>query len=229
MMTLQEAIRARHSVRHYISRPIGQDILQTLDEEINRCNREGQLHIQLVCNEPKGFGGLLAYGSFSGVENYLVMAGRKADDLDERIGYYGERLVLLAQQLGLSTCWAGLSYRKVKGACTLGGNEKIAAMIALGYGADGGREMKKKSVEALSNAGDATPDWFRRGMESVRLAPSAVNQQKYHFEYLAPQGNALPRVKARKGFSVVGYTQMDLGIAKFHFEAGAGRADFEWA
>lgn len=44
------------------------------------------------------------------------MAGQKADDLDERIGYYGEQLVLLAQALGLNTCWAGLSYRKVNGA-----------------------------------------------------------------------------------------------------------------
>lgn len=40
----------------------------------------------------------------------------KADNLDERIGYYGEQLVLLAQALGLNTCWAGLSYRKVNGA-----------------------------------------------------------------------------------------------------------------
>lgn len=53
---------------------------------------------------------------FHGVENYLVMAGQKADNLDERIGYYGEQLVLLAQALGLNTCWAGLSYRKVNGA-----------------------------------------------------------------------------------------------------------------
>ncbi|EJW99529.1 nitroreductase family protein, partial [gut metagenome] len=147
MMTLLEAIQARHSVRHYLSRPLSSEIVETLQKEIARCNREGHLHIQLVLNERKGFSGLFAYGAFSGVENYLVMAGEKADDLDERIGYYGERLVLLARQLGLGTCWAGLSYRKVKGTYRLESGEKIGCMIALGYPDDPGRKLKRKSVE----------------------------------------------------------------------------------
>ena len=40
----------------------------------------------------------------------LVMAGVKADDLDDRIGYYGEQLVLLAQTLGMNTCRSMLLY-----------------------------------------------------------------------------------------------------------------------
>lgn len=95
-MTLLEAIQARHSVRHYLSQPLSPEIIETLQAQIAACNAEGNLHIQLVLNEPKGFSGLFAYGAFSGVENYLVLAGQKADDLDERIGYYGEKLVLLA-------------------------------------------------------------------------------------------------------------------------------------
>jgi hypothetical protein len=35
-------------------------------------------------------------------------------------------------------------------------------------------------------------------------------------------------VHAKKGFSIIGYTQMDLGIAKYHFEIGAGKENFEW-
>jgi len=27
---------------------------------------------------------------------------------------------------------------------------------------------------------------------------------------------------------MIGYTQMDLGIAKYHFEIGAGKDKFEW-
>ena len=86
MITLIEAIRQRHSVRHYIRRPLSPEIIQTLQEKIDVCNRAGNLHIQLVVNEPKGFSGIMAYGSFSGVENYLVMAGKRSDDLDERVG-----------------------------------------------------------------------------------------------------------------------------------------------
>lgn len=229
MITLLEAIYQRHSVRHYISRPLSPEIIQTLQEKIDACNREGGLHIQLVVDEPKGFSGIMAYGSFSGVENYLVMAGRKSDDLDERVGYYGEQLVLLAEQLGLGTCWAGISYRKVSNTYQLNPGEKIACMIALGYPNDEGRHTKRKSIEAVSNAGPATPEWFVRGVEAALRAPTAVNQQKYYLEYLPPQGDELPRVRATRRFSMVGYTQMDLGIVKLHFEIGAAPARFLWA
>ena len=104
-MTLQEAIEARHSVRAYKEQPLTDEVVKRLEEEIAVVNQRGRLHIQLIQNEPKAFQGTLAkYGKFRNVSNYLVMAGQKADDLDERIGYYGEHLVLLAQTLGLNTC-----------------------------------------------------------------------------------------------------------------------------
>ena len=89
-MTLQEAIRARHSVRAYKDQPLSEDVVKVLEEQIAVLNRDGKLHIQLIRNEPKAFLGTMAkYGKFRNVSNYLVMAGKKADDLDERIGYYG--------------------------------------------------------------------------------------------------------------------------------------------
>lgn len=227
-MTLLEAIKDRHSVRHYINRPLSQEIVDALQSMVDSCNREGNLHIQLVLNEPKGFSGIMAYGSFSGVENYFVMAGEKADDLDERVGYYGEKLVLLAQQLGLGTCWAGISYRKVKGTYDLASKEKIACMISLGYPNDPGRNMKRKSVVQVSNVSSTTPEWFRQGVEAALLAPTAVNQQKFFFEYLGTDNAGVGRVKASKTFSLIGYTRMDLAIAKLHFEIGAGVENFVW-
>ncbi len=227
MMTLLEAIDARHSVRRYISRPLEREAVDCLRAKIDECNSKGNLHIQLVLNERKGFSGMLAYGSFSGVENYIVMAGRRADDLDERVGYYGEQIVLLAQQLGLGTCWAGLSYRKVKGAYALDSEEKVACMISLGYPDDAGRKHKCKSVEDVSNASVSTPEWFEQGVRAALKAPTAVNQQKFYIEYAGVK-DGRHSVRARRLFSVVGYTSMDLGIVKLHFEIGAGRDNFEW-
>lgn len=227
MMTLLEAIDARHSVRHYISKPLSQDIIDAIQAKIDACNREGNLHIQLVLNERKGFSGMMAYGSFSGVENYIVMAGHRSEDLDERIGYFGEQIVLLAQQLGLGTCWAGLSYRKVKGTYTLAPDEKLACMISLGYPDDAGRKHKRKSVADVSNASSVTPLWFERGVQAALKAPTAVNQQKFYFEYVGEQ-DGVSLVRARRLFSVVGYTRMDLGIVKLHFEIGAGKENFKW-
>ena len=81
----------------------------------------------------------------------------------------------------------------------------------------------------MSNVSDNTPEWFRRGVEAALLAPTAVNQQKFSFELLPAKDGQQPRVRAKKGFSLIGYTQMDLGIAKYHFEIAAGTDNFSWA
>ena len=226
-MTLQEAITARHSVRKYIDKEIPVDIVTVLQDKIVEYNKVGNLNIQLVLNETRAFTGMLSYGSFSGVRNYFVMVGKKGADLDERVGYYGEQLVLLAQTLGLNTCWVGLSYRKVPEAYNVGKDEKLACMIALGYGETEGVSHKIKTVEQVSNASDITPSWFKKGVEAALLAPTAVNQQKFSFKYVG-MGNNRHQVRAKKGFSMIGYTQIDLGIAKYHFEIGAGKDNFEW-
>ena len=227
-MTLQEAIEARHSVRAYKNEPLAEDVARRLEEEIAEVNQAGHLHVQLIQNEPKAFQGTLAkYGKFRNVTSYLVMAGKKAEDLDERIGYYGEQLVLLAQTLGLNTCWVGLSYRKIPDTYVLEEGEVIKAYISIGYGETQGVIRKSKTVEQVSNMSDITPSWFKRGVEAALLAPTAVNQQKFSFEYLGMKDDR-HQVRAKKGFSLVGYTQMDLGIAKYHFEIGAGIDNFDW-
>ena len=238
-MTLQEAIEARHSVRAYKDQPLAEEVVKRLEEEIAEVNQTGSLHIQLIRNEPKAFQGTLAkYGKFRNVTNYMVMAGKKSDDLDERIGYYGEHLVLLAQTLGLNTCWVGLSYKKIPDTYVLDVGEVIKAYIAIGYGETQGSSHKIKTIEQVNrtavrtlgsskNASDITPLWYTKGIEAALLAPTAVNQQKFSFEYVGTN-NGRHQVRAKKGISMIGYTQIDLGIAKYHFEIGAGREHFDW-
>ena len=220
----------RHSVRAYTGQPLAADVVEVLEEKISELNEKAHLHMQLIRNETKAFQGKLAkYGKFRGVNDYIVMAGQKADDLDERIGYYGEQLVLLAQTLGLNTCWVGLSYSKVPETYVLDAGEVIEAYISIGYGETQGVSHKSKSVEQVSNANDLTPSWFRQGVEAALLAPTAVNQQKFFFEYIPARDGKPVRVLAKRNFSLIGFTQMDLGIAKCHFEIGAGKENFEWA
>jgi nitroreductase len=226
-MTLLEAVSARHSVRKYIDKELSADIIAALQDKIAECNKVGNLNIQLVQNETRAFTGMLSYGQFSGVKNYLVMVGKKSTDLDERVGYYGEHLVLYAQTLGLNTCWVGLSYRKVPEAYNIGKDEKLVCMIALGYGETQGFSHKIKSIEEVSNASDITPSWFKKGVEAALLAPTAVNQQRFSFEHVGVKNNC-HQIRAKKGLSLIGYTKIDLGIAKYHFEIGAGEVNFEW-
>lgn len=221
-MELIEAIRSRHSVRRYTDKPIEAEILNVLQAEIADCNKEGNLHIQLVTNEPKAFDSFMAhYGKFSGVKNYIALIGKKSDKLDELCGYYGERLVLKAQQLGLNTCWVAMSYKKIPTAFETGSGEKLTVVIALGYGETQGVEHKSKSAEAVSNISAGTPKWSNDGVAAALLAPTAMNQQKFTLTY------ADSKVTAKAGFGF--YTKLDLGIVKYHFEVGAGKENFEWA
>lgn len=222
MMELGQAIKQRHSVRAYLQRPLEDDLVRGLEQMIAQCNRDGGLHIQLVRDEPRAFDSRLArYGKFSGVSNYIALVGRKGPELDEKCGYYGEKLVLWAQQMGLNTCWVGLTYKKIPDAFRVGPAEKLVAVIALGYGATQGVSRRSKTIADVCTVNGAMPDWFRRGAEAALLAPTAVNQQKFHFTL---DGNKV-RAAAGLGF----YSKVDLGIVKYHFEVGAGPDNFTWA
>ena len=161
-MTIQEAIQCRHSVRAYLPRPIEGEPLARLEEEIRQCNQDSGLRIQLITDDPVAFGGRMAhYGKFEGVHSYLALVGPKGPRLEETCGWYGERLVLLAQQLGLNTCWVALTYKKNKSRITISPGEKLACVIAIGYGAAQGVPHRSKPAEAVCRAGEPGPPWFR--------------------------------------------------------------------
>jgi len=220
-MDLMEAMRARHSVRKYLPKELAPDVKAALEQEIAVCNRESGLHMQLVCDEPKAFSGKLAkYGRFEGVTNYIAVIGKKSDTRSETCGYYGERLVLFAQQLGLNTCWVALTYQKIPGVYELADDEKLVIVIAIGYGANQGTIRKSKTERAVSNVTVSSPMWFKKGVEAALLAPTAVNQQAF---LLIRDGETV-KAKAGMGF----YANLDLGIVKYHFELGAGKENFSW-
>ncbi len=215
-MELMEAVRARHSVRSFLDKKIEGDTLEKLNSIIDKCNSESGLHIQLVTNEEKAFSGKIAhYGKFNGVKNYIALVGTKGGNTAERCGYYGEKVVINAQQLGLNTCWVALTYSKIKGAYITAPDEKLYLVIAIGYGVDNGKSHKIKKVEDVSQCEGDMPDWFLNGVGTALLAPTAMNQQK--FKFILNNG----RVMIKKGFGF--YTDIDAGIVKYHFEIGSGK------
>ena len=221
-MNIKEAMAARHSVRQYKKQALTAEAVSALQAEIEAFNKESGLHIQLVTNEPKAFDGFMAhYGKFSGVTNYLALIGKKGPELEEKCGYYGERLVLKAQQLGLNTCWVAMTYSKIATDFVMGQGEKLCVVIALGYGETQGVPHKSKQAEYAMKADGQAPQWFRDGVEAALLAPTAMNQQKFVFSLDGNQVSAKPGL----GF----YSKIDLGIVKYHFEIGAGTQNFTWA
>ena len=226
-MDLLQAIAERHSVRNFQDRPISTADATALAAYIEELNAESGLHMQLILNEPKAFNTgfikvITHYGKFRNTVNYVALIGSESTnpagiDLEERCGYYGEHIVLRAQQMGLRTCWVAGTYKKVPQACDIAPGERIAAVIAIGYGNDNGRQHKSKGLQEVMQTtceGDA-PDWFIAGVEAALLAPTAVNQQKFLFTW---DGETVTAEALRGPHSL-----MDLGIVKYHFEIGSGR------
>lgn len=219
-----QAVEQRHSVRSYADTPISEEQQALLTDVISQCNARANLHMQLIVNEPLAFGKsrLAHYGKFSGVSNYICLIGPKADDTEELLGYYGELIVLKAQQMGLNTCWVGLTYSKKRVACPIAEGHKLYAVIAIGHGATEGIGHKVKSAQQVATPWASAPEWFKHGVQCALLAPTALNQQKFHFQYISDD---MVRATTSWGF----YCKMDLGIAKLHFELGAMGHSVTWA
>lgn len=214
MMTDIEAIYSRHSVRNYLDKPIESDKIAALNELISECNEEGNLHLQLLTDAGRAFNRLLnkAMGLGS-APSLIACVGRDDDTLDERVGYYGEKIVLLAQKLGLNTCWAGtFNAKNVQAEIRPG--ERLAIVIAIGYGKDQGKPHKSKTFEQVTAGPADKPDWFRKGAQLALLAPTAINQQKFEIR-LNEDGTVT--ITDKKG----PFTKVDLGIVKYHFEVGS--------
>ena len=217
-MDVKELIKERHSVRQFKDLPIDEGIRIVLDEFVKATNEESGLNIQVIYDDPKCFNTLLAhYGRFRNAVNYIALVGNKAiENLEEKCGYYGEKIVLKAQELGLNTCWVGGTYGKGKCKADIEKGEKIICVIALGYGENEGSKHKSKPVDKLCNVSEEDmPTWFKNGMVAVRMAPTALNQQKF---YVTLRDDKVT-ISAQKG----PFTNVDLGIVKYHFEVVTGR------
>lgn len=224
---LERAVRERHAVRQFTDEPVAADVRDALEREVAACNAAGNLHMRLVWDDPQAFDSAMAhYGKFSGVSNYLVIAGAPADDLDERGGYWGERVVLLAQHLGLNSCWVALTFKRRHVRALLQSGDRMVLVVALGHGSNAGHPHKSKSPADVAPSAADAPAWFRRGVEWTLLAPTANNQQHFRIE-LEQAAGSTPRVKATSTGGP--YSKVDLGIARLHFELGAGRDSFSWA
>ena len=216
-MDLLEAAKERHSVRQYTDRRIEGEVRDSLQKEINRLNELSGMSMRLVLDEPNAFGGLLlkATTHFKNAVNYIAVSGPESEDLDWMAGYYGEQAVLFAQTLGLNTCWAMMAKKSEQK-----GGVRNVINISVGYGETQGVPHRSKPVEKIADISDA-PEWFRKGVECAMLAPTGLNKQAFNLER---DGNRVRIGAARNTLK-----QVDMGIAKFHFELGAGKENFEWA
>ncbi|MCI8553400.1 MAG: nitroreductase [Clostridiales bacterium] len=220
-MTIKEAMESRHTVRRYTDRPIPRELVDRLTVRIEENNREYGLSMKLVTENAEAFGVFLRLVLAKGVRHYLILSGRDTADTDEKLGYCGTDVMLYAQTLGLNSWWVGGTFNRKGVKKNAAANaERVAGVVALGYGATQGVPHPSRRPEEISRYQGTAPEWFTRGVEAVLLAPTALNKQAFT---IRGDGTKVSMTCSSGIFSGV-----DLGIGRYHFETGAGRENFEW-
>jgi len=232
-MTILQAIDLRRSRRKYLPAPIAAQAKEALQALTAEYSEKSGARIELVFDNPAAFDGLRkTYGMLTGVHSYAGLIVNPGDkQAVERLGYYGELLMLHAVSMDLGACWVGGSFDRKLCPFTLGEGEEIICTITLGpvkeknslresliYGVT---HRKTKTAEQMMSADTPVPDWFMAGMEAVRKAPSAVNRQPVMFHY---KNGVVSASVENPGTA----TLLDFGIAKLHFELGAGGGTWAW-
>ena len=246
-MITVETIRERHSVREYDGKPLARAEFDALIAVVEECARESGLDIQLVGDNPEVFNVIARFGLIRGCRTHVAfvvddakaggatsganaaangateadcveMRGARRTAVDEAIGYWGQKIVLAAQDMGLNTCWCALCSRK-KSRAVVAPGKKVRLVIAVGHGKTQGFSRKTKSVEALSSVECAkTPAWFAAAMEAAQLAPTAMNNQNFKITLLS-DGKTVRIDAPKSGLNVI-----DEGIVRCNFEIAAKEA-----
>lgn len=228
------AMKKRCSRRKYKAVPIASKCIKQLESSIALYNKESGLKIKLVVgNGGELFDGFRkSYGLFVGVQNYIAMLGsREIPNRMEKTGRFGEKIILEATAMGLSTCWVGSSYDKKSAAALCSENDILDCVIAIGYSDEKhslkermmeyGMHRQNKTKESLIEAREPIPEWFKRGMDAVYLAPSARNLRPFIFRYEEDRVSASLTMRTESAM-------IDLGISKLHFELGAGGGRWDY-
>ena len=225
-MITVETMRERHSVREYDGKPLSRAEFDALGAVVEECARESGLDIQLVGDNPEVFNVIARFGLIRECRTHVafVLDDAKAGDVaaDEAIGYWGQKIVLAAQDMGLNTCWCALCSRR-KSRAVVAPGKKIRLVIAVGHGKTQGFSRKTKSVEALSSVECAKePAWFAAAMEAAQLAPTAMNNQNFKITLLS-DGKTVRIDAPQSGLNVI-----DEGIVRCNFEIAANEAGADW-
>lgn len=169
---------------------------------------------------------------FSGpVYMFAALVGGNDPLSSEKVGYYGQKLVLYATRLGLGTCWVASTYDSKSITVDIGEGEKLWDVVPMGYATEK-IPLRQKMIRSAIRKRDRrreqflesdvtykdAPKWIRQGIEAIFLGPSAVNQQPVNIVYRDG------KVTARIWKEGLGLQYNDLGIAKRQFEVGAGAA-----
>lgn len=232
-MTIEEAIHARHSVRTYSPVMPDRTVLDYINSFI-----AGLKPIfpgttcRLVLIEKAVDGKIGTYGVVRGAQCYIaVLNGREGDLQAVNAGVCAEQLVLGLTQRGIGTVWIGGTFSEgdVSRAVKPTPDEIVEAIIPFGFPASKesitsrlfsaiSGSKNRKPFDELFSIGPDSP--FRKGLELMRLAPSAQNKQ----DWRAVEADGMLHFFTS---STSHFAMLDMGIGLAHFSAAAPAGKWE--
>lgn len=201
----------RYSVRHFEGTELEEKYQNAIQDLIKPINELGLVQFQYVY-EPGGLDPrMIAYGSFSGLTNYIMLMANPGEGSDFRVGYYGEYLATEIEKLGLKTCWISIE-RTMK-------EPWLTAILAIGVASEVNEPHHSRPQEDLVE-GQEHPSWFWAGVQEAMRAPTNLNQQRFTIKEVDGIVDIEPKwVESAK---------IDAGIVAFHFEQGCPQ-EVKWA
>lgn len=236
-------LRKRHSVRSFSEEPLPENVIKKLKAEIVMTNSHEQgMRFQLVTNDPTPLEGFShSYGVFENPRNYMAAVVDVATpDAYERAGYFAERFVMKAVELGVGTCFVSGTYDQKKVNAQVRAGEKILFIVLLGYPAGKSRFVARLVSKISHRKSMTATDFFepkekveesermfpilRDGLEGMACAPSAMNRRPARIFIGDADGKPALCAKVEKA---VPEQLIDLGIAKYNFNYATDTL-FEW-
>lgn len=215
-----EAINKRKSTRKFVNKKLDDEILMNIKDIINDINEESGLTIKLIKNGESAFEFIEKnYGTFNNVKSVILLKGPAEKlDLEEKVGFFGEKLCIELVKMNIDNCWVAGSYDKERYRNYIEYNEELICVMPIGVGAEGIVEhiaeiLKNKNNRELESFYDADkdiPKWLEEGIIAVQKAPSSKNKQPVRVKY----ENDEVSIYLEEGNK---HMLVDLGIAKANF------------
>lgn len=224
-----EILKKRTSRRSFLSTPIEE--IDKVRQIVNISDSRDTTSFELLEDNGKVFYKLkLVYGWFRNVTTVVMLRMEKGDpNGKEKVGYYGQDMILRFTELGLASCWVCVDFDKIKDKFDTD-THQLVAVIIVGNAPDDLTASEKSIFDLMhQNRADLSdclvaraqpPQWVLDGLEVVMCAPSTINKMKPTFYF--DEGEVSVSVP-----NTFAYDFVDLGIFKLHFEIGAeGRFPF---
>ena len=211
--SLLNILEKRHAVRRFSSIPLDNDERERIYYLLKDLNEGKKVRMEAFVDEPDAFDCPSAkFMRFKNANNYIAFFVPK--DSDEALVEAGEVGALVSLSLllmGLGSCFVAGTFSRKKSHAQPKDGEKLPFVLAFGRG--GGKPHNAKAFSKLSKDYENGPEWFKKGIESIALAPSSINRFPYVFSLENGEAVGVPY-----GDSL---SLIDLGIAKFYFDLSA--------